>query len=48
MKYYFTNGKEDVVTTWINNSKWSWIIPVVCILISGFLNQKGDQNGTTS
>ena len=41
MKYYTLNGngkiKIDKLTTWINNSKWSWIIPVLCVIIGGIV-----------
>lgn len=35
--YYCEDGSVDVFTTWINNSKWSWLIPVGCIIALGFI-----------
>lgn len=36
MKYYTINNKGQIkydgLTTWINNSKWSWLIPVICFI----------------
>lgn len=37
MKYYNKKGQVDRLTTWINNSKWSWIIPVLCVIIVGIV-----------
>lgn len=39
-KYYIMqNGhiKYDACTTWTNNSKWSWLIPVLCVVIVGMI-----------
>lgn len=39
-KYYFANGKEDVVTTWLNNSEYGILLVLgfeilMCGLIGG-------------
>lgn len=33
-KFYFMNGIEDVMTTWINTSKWSFPIMVLFIILA--------------
>lgn len=37
MIYYNEKGKIDKFATWVNNCKWSWVIPVLCILIGGLI-----------
>lgn len=31
------NIKYDAIATWINNSRWSWIVVVVCLLLVAFV-----------
>lgn len=35
--YYNANGRVDRFATWINNSKWSWLIPVMLFVICGII-----------
>lgn len=35
--YYNAKGEVDHFTTWINNSKWSWVIPVTLFIICGIV-----------
>lgn len=41
MRYYKINDKGQIefdrFATWINNSKWSWIIPVLCFFAGAFV-----------
>lgn len=36
--YYNENGEINYFATWINNSKWSWLIPLIGVLIGGLLD----------
>ena len=36
--YYNENGEINCFATWINNSKWKWLIPLICVLIGGLLD----------
>ena len=40
MRYYKINDKGQIefdrFTNWINNCKWSWIIPLICLILAGF------------
>lgn len=42
MRYYKINDKGQIefdrFATWINNSKWRWLIPLICVLIGGLLD----------
>ena len=33
-KFYFMDGTEDVVMTWINTSKWSFPIMMLLIILA--------------
>lgn len=32
-EYYYMNGKKDHYMTWVNNSKFSWLVPVLCFIL---------------